>query len=350
MRFANSLFRSLPLAALAAALATPAVQARDLTVVSWGGTYQDAQREIYFKPFTAETGTPLLEESWDGGYGVIAAKMAGGSSDWDVVQVESEELILGCADGMYEEVDWDSFGGTADYLPAAVHDCGVGTIVWSTGLSYDADRLKTAPTGWADFWDVEKIPGKRSLRRGPKYTLEIALMADGVPVEEVYQLLATPEGVDRAFAKLDQLKPQIVWWEAGAQPFQFLGSGEVAMTTAYNGRLTGVNRTEGRNFRFVWPGSIYAVDSWVVMKGSPNKDAAWDLVRYTVAPEHQSQMPAHVAYGSTNLKSNDLTPPEFAKELPTDPANMVGALAINAEFWVDHIEELSERFNAWLAQ
>lgn len=345
-------FGKLALASSVAALiaTTGAANARDLTVVSWGGNYQDAQREIFFQPFSSATGVALLEESWDGGYGVIAAKMETRPADWDVVQVETEELELGCADGMYEPVDWSSFGGEDKFLDAAVHECGVGAIVWTTGLSYDANRLETAPTSWADFWDTEKFPGKRGLRRGAKYALEFALIADGVPVEEVYATLATPEGIDRAFAKLDEIKDHVVWWEAGAQPIQLLASGEVVMTSAYNGRLTGINRTEGTNFQIVWPGSIYAIDSWVVLKDSPNKEAAFDFIRFASEPENQSKLPNYIAYGITNLEAGERVSAEFAKDLPTAPDNLDGAIPLDGAFWVDNIEELNERFNAWLAQ
>ncbi len=331
-------------------VATGSVSARDLTIVSWGGNYQDAQREIYFEPYSKETGKPILEESWDGGFGVLAAKFQAGSPNWDIVQVETEELALGCADGMYEPVDWSALGGEDKFIPSAVHECGVGAIVWTTGLSYDADKLTTPPTGWADFWDVEKFPGKRGLRRGPKYALEFALMADGVEPAKVYEVLATPEGVDRAFAKLDELKPHIVWWEAGAQPIQLLASGEVVMTSAYNGRLAGINRTEGKNFKIVWPGSIYAIDSWVVLKGSPNKEQAFDFIRFASLPENQSKLPEHIAYGLPNKAAGEMVPAELAAELPTAPANLEVAIPLDGDFWVDNIEALTTRFNAWLAQ
>lgn len=181
-------------------LASAPAVARDLTVVSWGGNYQDAQRQIYFQPFAKETGKPILDESWDGGYGVLAAKLQAGTPNWDVVQVETEELALGCADGLYEPVDWAKLGGKDKFIPSAVNDCGVGAIVWTTGLGYDADKLKTPPASWADFFDTQKFPGKRALRKGPKYALEFALIADGVEPKDVYTTLATPEGVDRAFA------------------------------------------------------------------------------------------------------------------------------------------------------
>jgi len=338
------------LTALVAGTAITAAQARDLTVVSWGGNYQDAQKKIYFEPFSKKIGKPVLDESWDGGIGVIAAKIKAGVPNWDVVQVEAEELALGCADGYYEKLDWSKLGGKDAYLPAAVNDCGVGAIVWSTALSYDADRLKEAPQSWADFWDTKKFPGKRGLRRGPKYALEFALMADGVPPADVYKVLGTPEGVDRAFKKLDELKPHIVWWESGAQPLQLLASGEVIMTTAYNGRISGINKTEGKNFKVVWPGSLYAIDSWVIMKGSPNKDAAIDFIAFASTPENQVKLPEYIAYGLPNKAAAAAVPADLQKDLPTAPANLAGAAPLDADFWIDNIEELNKRFNAWIAK
>ncbi|WP_420004409.1 ABC transporter substrate-binding protein [Arenibacterium sp. LLYu02] len=329
-------------------LAAP-LQARDLTVVSWGGNYQDAQREIYFDPFRA-TGTPLLEETWDGGYGVIAAQLQSGAPSWDVVQVETEELMLGCADGLYEPIDWDALGGKDRFIPSAVSECGVGAIVWSTGLDYDANALKTAPTSWADFWDTKTFPGKRGLRKGPKYALEFALMADGVPADEVYTVLATPEGVDRAFAKLEEIKDDIVWWEAGAQSIQLLASGEVVMTSAYNGRLSGLNRTEGTNLKMVWPGSIYALDSWVILADTPNLEAAKDFLSFVNEPERQAKLPEYIAYGLPVKASGDLLSDAQRAELPTSPENLEGAIALDGDYWVDNVEALNARFDAWLAQ
>ncbi|MCP2039612.1 putative spermidine/putrescine transport system substrate-binding protein [Neisseria sp. HSC-16F19] len=323
---------------------------RDLTVASWGGIYQDAQREIYFKPFSELSGKPLLDESYDGGYGVLQAKVQAGNPNWDVVQVEAEDLERGCTDGLFEKLDWDKIGGRDKFFDDAVSDCGVGSIVWSTALAYDANKLQDGPKSWADFWDVNKFPGKRSLRKGPKYTLEFALLADGVSKDELYNVLSTPEGVDRAFKKLDELKPHLIWWEAGAQPLQFLASGEVAMASAYNGRITGINRTEGKNFKVVWPGSIYAVDSWVILKGAANKEAAMDFVAFSSQAEHQVKLPQYVAYGLPNKQAAQDVPADLAAELPTTAANMTDAISLNVDFWVDNSEELTQRFNAWLAK
>lgn len=164
----KTIFQSGVLAAaavvLSAGLAVP-VFARDLTVVSWGGNYQDAQRNIYFKPFSEKSGKPVLDEAWDGGIGVIQSKVKAGVPNWDAVQVEAEELALGCADGLYEKIDWDKMGGKDKFLDSAVNDCGVGAIVWSTAIAYDGDKLKEGPTSWADFWNVEKFPASARCAR-----------------------------------------------------------------------------------------------------------------------------------------------------------------------------------------
>jgi putative spermidine/putrescine transport system substrate-binding protein len=337
-------------AAVAGVLTISSASAADLTVTSWGGAYQDAQREVYFEPFKKATGIDLVEDVWNGGVGAIRAKVEGGGQEWDVVQVEAEELVLGCEEGLYAPIDWQAVGGKDQFIDAAVNDCGVGTIVWSTAIAYDGDKLKDGPKSWADFWDTQKYPGKRALRRGPKYTLEFALMADGVPPDQVYQVLGTPEGVDRAFAKLDEIKGDLIWWEAGAQPPQLLASGEVVMTSAYNGRISAANKDDGRNFKIVWPESIYAVDSWVILENSPHKDAALKFIAFASQPEHQKELPKAIAYGVTNKNAAAQIDSEILKDLPTAPDNLKDALQIDTEFWVEHNELLTERFTAWAAQ
>jgi Bacterial extracellular solute-binding protein len=172
------------LAALAALACTVlAAHARDLSVVSWGGAYQDGQKEVYFKPFNA-AGTKLTDEAWDGGLGVLRTKIKGGANTWDVVQVEADELEVGCDEGLYEKLDAAKIGGASRYLPGTVHACGVGAIIYNLVLAYDGDKTKTAPAGWGDFFDTKKFPGKRSIRNGAKWNLEVALIAEREGQEE----------------------------------------------------------------------------------------------------------------------------------------------------------------------
>ena len=136
-----------------------------------------------------------------------------------------------------------------------MNDCGVGAIVYDFVLGYDKDKLKTAPKSWADFFDTKTFPGKRGLRKGAKPTLEFALIGDGVAPKDVYKMLGTEAGVERAFKKLDTIKNDIVCWEAGSQPIQLLASGEVAMTSVYNGRIDAANLNDKKNFGIVWNGA-----------------------------------------------------------------------------------------------
>jgi putative spermidine/putrescine transport system substrate-binding protein len=340
------------LLALGAALAlgSAAVQARDLSVVSWGGAYQDAQKEVYFKPFIEKTKVKMVDESWDGGIGVLRAKMQGGANNWDVVQVESEELALGCEEGLFEKVDWAKLGGKDKFLKDAVSDCGVGAIVYNFVLAYDGDKFKDGPKSWKDFWDVKKFPGKRALRKGPKTNLEIALLADGVAPADVYKTLATPAGVDRAFNKLSQLKPSLIWWEKGAQPPQMLASGEAAMVSAYNGRIAAANKTDKKNFRMSWNGSLYTVDSWVIMKGSPNKAQAEQFLAFASDPANQKNLPTQIPYGVTHNAATALVDKAVLPDLPTNPANLKVSLYLSDKFWLENLDKLNQRFNAWLAK
>lgn len=338
-------------AAALAALALPALaQAEDLTVVSWGGAYQKAQNEVYFQPFAKQTGINLIQDSWDGGIGILRSKVEAGTPGWNVVQVESEELQLGCDEGLYDKLDWSKIGGKDAYLPGAVNPCGVGAIVYNFVLAYDGDKIKNPPKSWADFFDTKTWPGKRALRKGPKTNLEFALMADGVKPADVYKVLATPEGVDRAFKKLDQIKSDIVWWEAGAQPPQLLASGEVAMASAYNGRIAAANETDKRHFQMVWDGSLYTIDSWVILKGSKHVDAAYKFLDFVGQPENQAKLPKYIAYGVTSKAAAKLIPASLLETLPTSKEHLDESLQIDDAFWAENIDRLNQRFNAWVAK
>ena len=321
-------------------------QSRDLNIVSWGGAYQDGQKEVFFKPFNA-TGTKLTDESWDGGLGVLRTKIKGGNNTWDVVQVEADELEVGCDEGLYEVLDASKIGGAGRYLPGAVHACGVGAIIYNLILAYDGDKLKTAPSSWSDFFDTKKYPGKRSIRNGAKWNLEVALIADGVSSKEVYKVLRTPEGLERAFKKLDTIKGDLVFWKSGAQPPQMLAAGDVVMTTAYNGRITAANEKDKKNFRMVWKDTPYTMDSWVIMKGTAQKPNAEKLLEFLGRPENQAKLPKYVRYGVTAAAAGPMIDKSLLSDLPTNPDNLKQAFAEDVKFWIDNGDKLAERWTRW---
>lgn len=325
-------------------------QAADLTVVSWGGAYQDAQRKVFFESFKTATNVNLKDESWDGGIGVLRSRAAASDPGWDVIQVETSDILLGCEEGLFEPIDWSKLGGKDVYIPGAAEECGVGAILYNEGIAYDRDKLKTAPTGWTDFFDLEKFPGKRALRLAPNVALPGALLADGVKPEELYEVLSTKEGVDRAFAKLDSIKSDLVFWKAGAQPAQLLASGEVVMTTVYNGRIDAANRTDKRNFSFVWNGSMQTFDYWVMLKGSPRKDTGYEFLKFINQPETQAKLPDEIAYGVVRKEASGSIKPERLVDIPSNPSNLEVSIAPNSEFWLENNDRLTERLQAWAAK
>lgn len=337
------------LLALACAFALSAQAQTSLTIVNFGGANGNAQKKAYYEPFEKASGAKVVPVEYNGEQAKVKAMVEAGKITWDVVETESPDVDRGCDEGLFEKIDWSKVGAKADFIPAAVHDCGVGIFVWSTILAYDAGRLKEAPKNWADFWDVKKFPGKRSLRKGARYNLEFALMADGVKSADVYKVLATQDGAERAFRKLGELRPHLQWWEAGAQPPQFLVAGDVVMASAYNGRIDAAQR-EGRKLAISWTGGIYDVDYWAIPKGSPNRDLALRFIALASDPDRQAEYARLISYGPTSTKALTKLDAKTLALLPTAPANAKDALKFDFHFWSDQGEALEKRFNAWAAQ
>ena len=356
--------KTLLMGAAATALFAGAAAAENLTVVSWGGAYTKSQVEAYHKPWMAKTGNTIVSEDYNGGLAEVKAQVEAGNVTWDLVDVELSDAVRGCDEGLLETIDAsalpDAPDGTKavdDFLPGTLHECAVANIVWSTIFAYDISEAgDNAPKTIGDFFDTAKFPGKRGLRKSPKANLELALAADGVAAADIYTVLGTPEGVDRAFAKLDTLKGDVVWWEAGAQPPQLLADGEVAMTTAYNGRIFNAVAAEDQDFEIVWDSQIYDLDLWVIPKGAPNKEAAMDFLAFSTATEQLAAQASYISYGPARASSAPLVgsfhnKPDLAMapQMPTAPENFGTAIQNDFEFWADNQDELNERFNTWLA-
>ncbi len=334
---------------VAAALLAGAAHAGELTVVNFGGANSNAQKFAYVAPFEKATGNHVTVVEYNGEMAKLKAMVEAKRVSWDLVEVESGVLGRLCEDGLLEKLDVSKFGDRKAFIPAAIQDCGFGAFVWSTVLGYNADKLKAAPTSWADFWNVKKFPGKRGMRKGARYNLEFALMADGVPTKDVYKVLSTQAGVDRAFKKLDELKGNIQWWEAGAQPPQFLAAGDVVMSTVYNGRIDAAQR-EGQNLAISWAGAIYDLDYWVIPKGAKNKDIAEKFIAFASTPEAQAHYASKIAYGPVNNYAFKRMDYKMLSQLPTSTANIKDSVQQNLKFWTDHGEELEQRFTAWAAR
>jgi len=141
-----------------------------------------------------------------------------------------------------------------------------------------------------------------------------------------------------------------VWWEKGSQPPQLLASGEVVMTDAYNGRIATANENDKKNFKIVWANNLYTIDSWVIMKGSPNKAEAEKYLVFVNDPQNQKNLPTKITYGVTAKAATAMIDPKVLPNLATAPQNFAAALYINDKFWLENLDKLNQRFNAWVAK
>lgn len=319
--------------------------ANDLTIISFGRADRAALVTAYVEPFSKATGIAAHSLTYDGQITELTQMVRNGAPVWDVMQVESRTLQEACRQDLFEKIDLQRIPNAQELIPGALSECGVGIFTWAQTLVY-SDKLHDAPQSWTDFWDMQKFPGKRGLRHSAKYTLEIALLADGVAPKDVYRVLATEAGVRRAFHKLDQIARDTIWWEAAAQPAALMAAGWVSMSSAYS-LWFDPQQERNQHTHIVWRQSLYDIDSWAIPKGSPRRDDAYRFIAFASTAEQQKVLSEHLTYGPTNRRALELLPASLAGELPSSTANLNDALRVGTTFWIEHGDALERRFIAW---
>ena len=328
-------------------------QERSLTVTSWGGSTQEAERKAFFQPYQEKTGIIVREDSWRSEMGKIRAMVEAKAVTWDLVVADYAHAIEGCEQGLLVPIPADVVGDKNDYLKGMLHECGVGIDVFAYVFAYDESRV---PKEWGsdrpktikDIWDVKRFPGKRGFRKDAKRTLEQALMADDVPPAEVYKVLATPEGLKRALAKLDQIREHSIFWQSMAQAPQLLADGEVTIVTAPNSRIESAIK-EGRNFKVIWDGQLFAGNIVIVPKG-PKASEAFALLKYILQPDVLWRQTQYIPYAPSRFSAQKNVDEKVLIRLPTHPDNLKNSLSSNEEFWADNYQEYLRVFNNWLAK
>ncbi|OPY95435.1 spermidine/putrescine ABC transporter substrate-binding protein [Bradyrhizobium sacchari] len=339
------------LAAAGLAPAEPAFASDQLTITSFGGAYQAAERKALFEPYAMQAGVKITEDGYNGEFAKISAMVESKSVTWDVVDADANATIRLCADGVLETIDWKKLGlDRTRFTDGNKYDCGVPNTIYATVLAYDKDKLPNGPKTIADLFDVQKFPGKRGLLRSPFGNLEWALIADGVQFKDVYKVLNTSEGVDRAFKKLDTIKKDILWWQTNAQPPQLLADGQVIMTSAGNGRIYDANKNSGKHFEIVWDAQELGMNVWTIPNGGPRRDAAYKFIAFAGSPQAQANQTNYSSYGPANKDAIVHVDPAILPHLPTTPDHMANALQVDPAFWADKGDDLRQRFTAWLAK
>jgi putative spermidine/putrescine transport system substrate-binding protein len=327
-------------------------QARDFTWASWGGALQNTQKQVYMSAFADTYKKPIAEDVYLGKWAKFEAMSQSGNVDWDLVNVESAEAQRGCEEGVFQKLDYARFGHQkSDFIDGAAQECGVGAYVWSFVVAYNADSIKTPPQSTAAFWDLKTYPGRRAMRKGPRFNMELALLGDGVKAGDVYKVLSTKEGQQRAFKKLDTIKSQIVWWDAPAQVPAMVASGTVAMAIAPHARIADA-KNSGKNLGMVFTPGLVGVDYWVIPTGSPFAQQSYDALKTLTTPALQAKFAGSFPYAPTVKSADTLLDPKLSSVLPVGK-NLTGSVqtstAESNRFWSDNGDALTEQWNTWLA-
>lgn len=334
--------------------------APSLTVVSWGDVYGRAQTLALFHPFADEKHVDVNVGNYGGGLKEITSQVNTGKIDWDVVDLELEDAAAACRQGLLEPIadielppGANGFAAPRDFVPGALGPCWVGSAVYSQIIAVDSSRFTDLqPLSAADFFDIQRFPGARGLRNGPKFNLEMALIADGVQPWRVYSELSTDTGLNRAFHKLDSIRKSIVWWRRTSDPADLLKQGRVVMTTALNARVFDIESQP--RFRSIWDGQLYQMDVFGIPKGDPRKQLALQFIRFATAPSALAEVSRYLPYGPARRSAvalvglNPENNAEMRPYLPTAPANFARALEVDPDWWAQHGAKIQSRWTAWL--
>lgn len=334
-----------------------------LSVATWGGAYGQSQEIALFEPFAKQTGTAIATEIYDGSLAKLKTMIDGSNTPVDVIDVSAGTLGTLCGDGLLERIEPSSLGAAPDgqsieedFLAGGLSTCGVASLAWSTAIAFDRKAFRKAqPTKISALLDKARFPGKRALPNNPRYTLELALLADGVPPENVYSELGTEAGADRAFAALDKIKKDILFWDNAGQPISWLLEKKAVMVAGYSGRIFRAAIGDRRRIGVLWDGQIYDIDAWAIPKAAKNKKEAMRFISFATEPAQLAAQAQLIAYGPMRKSAVQLVGKhpiinvEMQAFLPTAPDNFEKALKFDEAWWNENGEALSKRFAAWRA-
>lgn len=326
-------------------------ESKSIAILSFGGEFAEAQRTAFFSPYSKISDTQVKEASYNGEYGMLKSAVQSGAVPWDVVDIESSALLRGIGDSIFLPIDYDkmSLKGLSSSMR---HKYAVAADLYSVSLGYNTEKYPDPqffPKTWIDFWNVEEFPGPRCLKKDPRFTLEIALLADGVALDQVY--LGDSLDVERAFTSLEKIRKHVtVWWTSGHQPIQLLSSGEVAMAAAFGARMYNAKYRDNLSVNMTWNQGVIDVEYWAILKGVSNLDKAYKFIEFACQPKNQAVFAQLFPLGPSNMLAYEHIPDSVGIRLNTHPENMKNQVLLNTDYWAKNEERLRKRFDEWLTQ
>jgi mannopine transport system substrate-binding protein len=338
------------------ALAARALAAGEREVVIAGGTgaYGELVKRYFYDPFTAATGIRVVATG--GSYGEKLARLRAmtqvGRMEWDVVTLSTDALTPDTAAMLRDLGDCGTLpnvaanGITGSCLGHGVlFDFGGGVLAYSRDVFPDG---RPQPASWADFWNVQAFPGPRSLPNigTPWWPLMAALLADGVAPESLF-----PLDLDRAFRKMDAIKPHVtVWWRSGDQIQQLFRTREVVMAMSFAGRVLRL-RADGLPINVVWNGAPLDASVWAPTRGGPHPNAALALLNFVYTrPEAHAEFIVE-SLGSTGLREGVARlAPDVQRLQAGYPDNWSRIVRVDSAWLAANQEAVVRRWTDWLSR
>lgn len=320
---------------------TPARGAKnELVFVGFGGSYQEGQTKALFEPFERETGIKVIQTT-----GVDIAKLRAQvqskNVEWDLISIPDRLRYTAVRDGLLQRLNYGIINAK-DTMPDLVTEYAVGCVTIPMLLTYSTKAYPpgTEPRTWADFWNPAKVPGPRGMYNAPTYTLEFALIADGVPKDKLY-----PLDVARALKSFDRIKPAIkVWWSQFPQPGVLLKSGEITMTP-WTRSITFM--LEGEPIGISYEGAALTFEAWVVPTSAPNAENAMKFIHWALQPKPQAELTKYIAFGPTNVNATQHVDAKLKPLLSSNPENVKKGFLLSGDWWGPNLDKVNEQWNEW---
>ncbi len=319
----------------------------DIVVCGWGGRYIEAMKEAWFDPFQELTGMSVSTTGIPD-FAKLQVMEKVGNVEWDLVDTEGTQMQLAMKEGLLEKIDYDlifKIVPKEDLLPEMITEYGLGSVAFSTVIAWNTDVNKVGPKDWVEFFDTDTFKGRRALYAQPKPSLEIALMASGVPKDEIY-----PIDIDKAFEALDRIGPKVdLWVEKTSQWNVLMQNREVDLMGSSLAR-TFSEKKAGGPFDYHFNQSIIEQSYWTIPKNAPGGANAQKLLAYMMQKKGMLQIVSELPYGVANKTIYADLPQEISDQLPSSPQNAPLNMKINDAWWSENAAAVQTRWLDWMSR
>ena len=337
------------------------VYAKTVTIVSWGGAYTESQKLGMGKYAESKTGIKIKWVDYSGGLSEISKQVKKKKIKWDIMDVYAMDTEMGCKDGIFQKFDFDkdflpAVDGTPaseDFFTSMPSKCAVGNILYSWNIGFNYKNLKGTPKTIQDFFDTKKFPGKRGLYKGAMHNLEIASVALGIKPNkggsDNYDFLKNKKNIVNAINLINDLCADpnggCEFWSAGAKPGEWLNSGKVVMSTAWNGRLFN-EMIKNNPIKQLWDAQIIDYEYFALVKKSPRKKEAMEVLKFLTSAEGLAESSRYIGYApwrKSSIPIIEAGEPWFKDgktnmipNMPTAPSNLKNYILMNPDFWANN--------------